>query len=213
MRLPQPIIVVSDGTGETAEKVIRAALQQFKGHLVHVRTYSHVTREEQLVSLFRIAERQRAFVVSTLVRADMRSAGHRLSREHRVSYVDLIGHLLGALETFLDAAPVGVPGLMHQADEDFVPLFKAVFDMHGLPWDGEAAKALMDAAAIVTTKLKFHFNRPRPFQVAAAIGSPFRPLPTKSGQYIKNTEPKALILRVFCFLITNNNTREYWDHG
>jgi hypothetical protein len=30
--LPKPILVLSDGTGETGEKMVRAALQQFKGH-------------------------------------------------------------------------------------------------------------------------------------------------------------------------------------
>ena len=39
-----------DANGETGEKMVRAALQQFKGHLVHVRTYAHITRPDQLRS-------------------------------------------------------------------------------------------------------------------------------------------------------------------
>ena len=44
------MLVLSDGTGDTGEKMVRAALQQFKGHLVHVRTYAHITRPEQLIT-------------------------------------------------------------------------------------------------------------------------------------------------------------------
>ncbi len=126
MKLPQPILILSDGTGETAEKVVRAALQQFQHHLVHVRTHAHITRQDQLTSWFRIAARQKAFVVTTLVRADMRDFARLLSRETGVMHLDLIGNLLGELEEFLSEKPVGVPGLMHQADEQYFRRIEAV---------------------------------------------------------------------------------------
>jgi regulator of PEP synthase PpsR (kinase-PPPase family) len=126
MKLPQPILILSDGTGETAEKVERAALQQFQHHLVHVRTHAHITRQDQLTSWFRIAARQNAFVVTTLVRGDMREFAQLLSRETGVMHLDLIGNLLGELEQFLSEKPVGVPGLMHQADEQYFRRIEAV---------------------------------------------------------------------------------------
>ena len=46
--LPKPIFVVSDGTGDTAEKVVRAALHQFKGYLVHMQVFPNVTERSQL---------------------------------------------------------------------------------------------------------------------------------------------------------------------
>jgi regulator of PEP synthase PpsR (kinase-PPPase family) len=126
VKLPQPILILSDGTGETAEKVVRAALQQFQHHLVHVRTHAHITRQDQLTSWFRIAARQKAFVVTTLVRADMREFAEHLGRETGVMHLDLIGNLLGELEQFLAEKPVGVPGLMHQADEQYFRRIEAV---------------------------------------------------------------------------------------
>lgn len=124
--IPKPIIVLSDGTGETGEKMVRAALQQFKGHLVHVRTYAHITRPEQLRSWFRIAARQRAFVVTTLVAHEMREQAAALAAEHGISHIDLIADLLGLLSTYLMMQPVGVPGLMHQADETYFRRIEAV---------------------------------------------------------------------------------------
>lgn len=124
--IPKPIIVLSDGTGETGEKMVRAALQQFKGHLVHVRTYAHITRPEQLRSWFRIAARQRAFVVTTLVSHEMREQAAALSVEHGISHIDLIADLLGLLSTYLRMQPVGVPGLLHIANEEYFRRIDAV---------------------------------------------------------------------------------------
>jgi regulator of PEP synthase PpsR (kinase-PPPase family) len=124
--LPKPIIVLSDGTGETGETMVRAALQQFKGHLVHVRTYAHITRPDQLRSWFRIAARQRAFVVTTLVAKEMRQHAAELSIEHGVVHLDLIQDLLGVLSSYLSMQPVGVPGLLHQADETYFRRIEAV---------------------------------------------------------------------------------------
>lgn len=124
--LPKPILVLSDGTGETGEKMVRAALQQFKGHLVHVRTYAHITRPEQLRSWFRVAARQGAFVVTTLVAKEMREHAAALSQEHGVVHLDLIEDLLGVLSGYLSMTPVGVPGLLHQADETYFRRIEAV---------------------------------------------------------------------------------------
>lgn len=126
LQLPKPILVLSDGTGETGEKMVRAALQQFKGHVVHVRTYAHITRPEQLRSWFRIAARQNAFVVTTLVSKEMRQHAAELSQEHGVVHLDLIEDLLGSLSGYLEMQPVGVPGLLHQADETYFRRIEAV---------------------------------------------------------------------------------------
>ncbi len=125
-RLPQPILVISDGTGETAERVIRAALQQFRSHLVYIRTFRGVERDDQLVAVFRVAARQGAFVVSTLVSDDARARARALAEEHKVLYVDLIGKLLGELRVFLEAEPVQVPGLLHQTDDTYFRRIEAV---------------------------------------------------------------------------------------
>jgi len=125
-RLPKPILILSDGTGETGEKMVRAALQQFRGHLVHVRTYAHITRPEQLRSWFRMAGRQHAAVVTTLVNQDMRRYAAELSVEHEVAHLDLIEDLLTVLASYLEQQPEGVPGLLHQADETYFRRIDAV---------------------------------------------------------------------------------------
>lgn len=146
--LPKPILVLSDGTGETGEKMVRAALQQFKGHLVHVRTYAHITRPEQLRSWFRVAARQGAFVVTTLVAKEMREHASNLSQEHGVVHLDLIEDLLGVLSGYLSMLPVGVPGLLHQADETYFRRIEAV-EFTVKADDGKEPKMLRQADIIL----------------------------------------------------------------
>ncbi len=147
-RLPKPILVLSDGTGETGEKMVRAALQQFKGHLVHVRTYAHITRPEQLRSWFRVAHRQQAAVVTTLVSQDMRAHAAELSAECGVVHLDLIEDLLSALAGYLEQQPVGVPGLMHQADETYFRRIEAV-EFTIKADDGKEPRVLREADIIL----------------------------------------------------------------
>ncbi len=126
MKLPKPVLVLSDGTGDTAEKVVRAALQQFSGHLVHVSVHSNITTKEQLDTWFRLAKRQGGIVVSTLVQAGIREYARELAIEHSVVHRDLIGGLLSDFTDYLEMSPAGVPGLLHQADATYFRRIEAV---------------------------------------------------------------------------------------
>lgn len=126
MNLPKPVLVLSDGTGETAEKLVRAALQQFSGHLVHVRVQSGIDSTTDLDAWFRQAKRQKAIVVSTLVTSDIRELAAELALQHGVVHCDLIGGLLRDFSTYLGMTPVGVAGLLHQADANYFRRIEAV---------------------------------------------------------------------------------------
>ena len=123
---PRPIFIVSDGTGDTAEKVVRAGLLQFRGYLVHLQLFPTVTETSELPLLVERARDEGALLVTTLVEPSMRAAAHELAAEHRVQIVDLLGNLLGQLGGFLGVAPEGVPGRMHQTDADYFRRVEAV---------------------------------------------------------------------------------------
>jgi len=146
--MPRPIFVVSDGTGDTAEKLVRAALLQFKEVVVHVRTFPQVNEREHLARLFRLAARENAIVVTTLVRADMRKAAMELSKEQRIRTVDAIGSLLGQLSDFLESVPEGVPGRMHRADDAYFQRVAAV-EFTVKADDGKEPRLLPDADIVL----------------------------------------------------------------
>ncbi len=123
---PETIFVVSDGTGDTAHKVVRAALRQFDDAVVPLRTFPMTKQPAQLDLLLRHAARTRALVVSTLVDAEMREHARTQATALGVAHVDLLGPLLAELSRFLGAAPQGVPGLLHRADDRYYRRIEAI---------------------------------------------------------------------------------------
>lgn len=116
---PLPIYIVSDSTGNTAENVVRAALQQFRDYLVHIQTYPNVRDEKQLRAIIRLAGKERALVVFTLVQPENQRTIYDAATTHGVQLVDLIGALLGKLADYLALPPEGVPGHGVLGDEYF----------------------------------------------------------------------------------------------
>ena len=148
LKMPLPIYVLSDGTGETAEKVVRAALRQFRGHLVLVRTYGNIASEDELTTLFRTAQRNGALVVTTLVSAEMRILAERLGRDLGVRTGDLLGPLLRQLEGLLDVQPVQVPGLLREVDANYFRRIAAV-EFTVKADDGKEPRMLRDADIVL----------------------------------------------------------------
>lgn len=122
----KPLFIISDGTGETAEKVVRACLLQFKDNPVQPQTYPNITSDEDLRKHFRMARDMDAFVVTTLVQADRRELARTLAEQYSLHWVDVVGSLLGGLSNYLRAAPRERYGLMHRADDRYFRRIAAV---------------------------------------------------------------------------------------
>lgn len=122
------IFVISDATGETAEKVVRAALRQFDvgPHPIDVRLYSHLRNAELVSAVVSDAAELGALLVFTIVNMELRDTLRRLCEERGVQSVDLIGTLMGALANFFGAAPRGVPGLLHAVSDEYYRRMEAI---------------------------------------------------------------------------------------
>src|SRR3990172_2643384 len=120
------IVVISDATGETAEKGVRAALLQFGDVSCDVRLYSRVRLEKELERIIERAAELRAMVVFTVVNSAERELLRKLCDHLNVDAIDLIGGLMGKMAAFLEAQPSGVPGLLHAVGEDYYRRIEAV---------------------------------------------------------------------------------------
>ncbi|MCB9791910.1 MAG: kinase/pyrophosphorylase [Alphaproteobacteria bacterium] len=123
---PHSLFIVSDGTGETAFRVVEACLKQFDGVPVRVEIHGSKRQPWQLAASFEEAAEVGAMVIATLVRAPVRQEAERLAQKHRVPYVDLIGSMLGTMSDHLRAAPQGMPGLMFATDQSYYKRIAAV---------------------------------------------------------------------------------------
>jgi regulator of PEP synthase PpsR (kinase-PPPase family) len=123
---PKVIFVISDATGETAEKVVRATLLQFANVPVDLRMYTRVRLEEEMRHIVARARERQALVVFTVVSTAHRELLRRLCDEAAIDAVDLIGTLMGKLSQFLGARPKGVPGLLHTIGDEYFRRIEAV---------------------------------------------------------------------------------------
>jgi regulator of PEP synthase PpsR (kinase-PPPase family) len=125
--LRTPVIeLLSDSTGETAEKVLRASLLQFPGSGVQVRIHARIRTEEAIRAVLEEAAKNRAMVLFTVVSPELREFIHRLSYELKVDAVDLIGSLIAKISSFLDQQPLNMPSAMLPLSEEYFRRIEAV---------------------------------------------------------------------------------------
>ena len=114
------IDVVSDSTGETAEKVVRAAILQFPQTGTELRLHTRVRSQEAVRPILERAAQEGSLVVFTVVSPELREFIHTSSYELKVDVVDVIGSLLGKLSQFFDREPLNTPsGMLPLSDEYF----------------------------------------------------------------------------------------------
>jgi regulator of PEP synthase PpsR (kinase-PPPase family) len=120
------IEILSDSTGETAEKVIRAAMLQFPHSGAVLRLHTRVRTKDVARPILERAAREGALVVFTVVSPELREYIHAASYEMKVEALDLIGSLIGKLATFLDRQPINMPSGMLPLTEEYFRRIEAV---------------------------------------------------------------------------------------
>jgi regulator of PEP synthase PpsR (kinase-PPPase family) len=111
------IFVISDATGETAERMVRAALVQFGDARVSVERRGRVRSPQRVKSVVREAEAAGALVIHTLVSNELRRTLLEEARLRGVDAMDIMGPLLDRLAARLRLSPLEKPGLFKQLAE------------------------------------------------------------------------------------------------
>jgi regulator of PEP synthase PpsR (kinase-PPPase family) len=111
--------VVSDGTGRTADLVLKTALAQFEGANLEIVIHPNIREAEQIIQVVREASDRQAFIVHTLVSDELRQTISQYGRQYNVETVDLIWPLLERLSRQLSSTPSEEPGLFRQINEAY----------------------------------------------------------------------------------------------
>jgi hypothetical protein len=117
---------LSDSTGETAEKVVRAALLQFPQAGAQIRLHTRVRTKEVARPVLERAAREGALLVFTVVSPELREFVHGVTAELKIEAIDVIGSLIGKLGTFLDREPINLPSAMLPLSEEYFRRIEAV---------------------------------------------------------------------------------------
>jgi regulator of PEP synthase PpsR (kinase-PPPase family) len=124
----QPIFVLSGGSGETAYRMVQAALTQFaKGETSSlVRRFQNVRSREDLDRILLMAAEKRAVIIHTTVARDMRDYLEHRCAVLRLTQVDLFGNLLDTLSLYLRERPEERPGSFHAVGDKYFRRIEAI---------------------------------------------------------------------------------------
>ena len=125
MNLPI-IYVVSDSVGETAELVTKAAITQFNGSGMKLKTFPYVEDKENISEVITLIKLDQAMVAYTLVKPEMRKYMKEQAEQAGIIAVDLMGPLMDKIQDFTGKTPLCEPGLVRKLDEDYFKKVEAI---------------------------------------------------------------------------------------
>jgi [pyruvate, water dikinase]-phosphate phosphotransferase / [pyruvate, water dikinase] kinase len=120
------IIIISDGTGETATHISRAVMKQFQDRDVYFTRYKNIRTKEQVDAIFSEAAVHHDLIIYTIVSAGLRKHIQELSRNKHVRSLDLLGPALTSFSNYFEQEPISEPGLLHQVNDDYFKRVEAV---------------------------------------------------------------------------------------
>ncbi len=113
------IVLVSDGTGETAAAMTKAAMVQFQDHDVFFSRFKNIRNDTQIDAVITEAESDRALIIFTLVSPQLRALLIKKAAEKQLAVVDLLGPLLRGLAGYFGFEPKAIAGLLHDVNEEY----------------------------------------------------------------------------------------------
>lgn len=120
------IFAVSDGTGTTAERVVRASLVQFDDNQIQITRCGGVRSANQVRELVTEVAKTGGFIVHTLVYEELRHVMLTEGRAQNITTIDLMGPLLARLSELLATAPRSEPGLFLPFDSAYLQRIDAI---------------------------------------------------------------------------------------
>lgn len=121
------IYIISDGTGETAATMIRAALVQYSEKEVSIIRHKNIRNENQLEPIISDAFDQRGLIAFTLVSQNLRKKIIEIASSKGVPSIDLLGPILNSLDTFFGVTSnAAQAGILRAVDESYFKRIEAI---------------------------------------------------------------------------------------
>lgn len=120
------VMVISDGTGETAFSVAKAAISQFKKQEINFTRYKNIRTIERVEMLLHGAILNFDIVLYTIAKRELRSKIKDFCEQNNIRSVDIIGPTLDHFAEIVDHQEEFEPGLLHSVDEDYFKRVEAI---------------------------------------------------------------------------------------
>ena len=125
-RVPVELHIVSDSTGETAQRLVLALEAQFPDQPFEEIRHPRVENVEDLHIAVQQARGRPAVMVYTLVAPELRDAMRQLCRRARVHYCDLLGHPIDSISRVAGVAARMEPGARAPLDSTYFKRIEAI---------------------------------------------------------------------------------------
>jgi regulator of PEP synthase PpsR (kinase-PPPase family) len=125
-QLSSVIYIISDGTGETAATIIRAALVQYQKADIQIVRCKNVRTEAQAESLIEECFERRGMVIYTVASPQMRSKIKELSTFKGLLSFDLLGPLLETLDQYFGVTSGSRVNILRNTDEMYFKRIEAI---------------------------------------------------------------------------------------
>ena len=125
-QLTSVIYIISDGTGETAATIIRAALVQYQKPDIQIVRCKNVRTEAQAESLIEECFERRGMVIYTVASPQMRSKIKELSTFKGLLSFDLLGPLLETLDQYFGVTSGSRVNILRNTDEMYFKRIEAI---------------------------------------------------------------------------------------
>lgn len=119
MQSVMKIIIISDGTGQTANAMCKAIMTQFKDRQVNFTPFKNVRTKKQIDAIFQEAAIHHDMIIHTIVSPEMREYMGEQARTRHIRALDLIGPAITAFSNYFDQEPNAEPGLLHAVNDEY----------------------------------------------------------------------------------------------
>ena len=119
------VLIVSDGTGETGNRMLKAAMVQF-GEDIFVTRHSNIREKDQIQELLQRVSNENVFILHTFASKELRDYIEKVAAERSAGSIDLLGPLMDKLGSLFHRAPVAKAGLLHRVDDEYFSRIDAI---------------------------------------------------------------------------------------
>jgi hypothetical protein len=121
------IYIISDGTGETAATMIRAALVQYSDKDVQLVRCKNIRTEAQIIPLVEECFERKGLIVYTIVSLQLRKKMFELCNDKHIPCIDLLGPVLQTLDNYFGVAnSLPQAGLLRTVDDRYYKRIEAI---------------------------------------------------------------------------------------
>ncbi len=121
------IYILSDGTGETAATMIRAALVQYPDQDIQMIRCKNIRSEAQVSPIIEECFERKGFIVYTVVSLQLRKKIFELASEKAIPSIDLLGPVLQTLDSYFGVSNQNPQaGILRNVDERYFKRIEAI---------------------------------------------------------------------------------------